>query len=141
MEPVLNIDGPALHSPWPHTRGDPRFGMVYPPLQTSFANGRQVTVSQGGGDCKGISRQAVVPSTDEIKEKMCEVTFALMPICFIQQKCFGPSHTHTTPLEREYHRKHTCARFEEMGKHCKAMRKADGQHKPAQYMLTTKIWK
>ena len=27
------------------------------------------------------------------------------------------------------------------GKQCKAMRKADGQHKPAQYMLTRKTWK
>ena len=31
--------------------------------------------------------------------------------------------------------------FEVMGKQCKAMRKADGQHKLAQYMLTRKTWK
>ena len=55
VEPVLNIDGPqsALHSPWPLTTYDPRLGMVYPPLQTSLANGRQVTVSQGGGGLQG----------------------------------------------------------------------------------------
>ena len=42
-------------------------------------DGRQVTVSGGGGgDCKGISRQAVVPSTDASKENTCEATFALM---------------------------------------------------------------
>ena len=43
-------------------------------------DGRQVTVSRGGGggDCKGISRQTVVPSTDASKENMCEATFALM---------------------------------------------------------------
>ena len=32
----------------------------------------------GGGDCKGISRQTVVPSTDASKENTCEATFALM---------------------------------------------------------------
>ena len=32
----------------------------------------------GGGDCKGISMQIVVPSTDASKENMCEPTFALM---------------------------------------------------------------
>ena len=38
-----------------------------------------MTVSRGGGgDCKGISRQTVVPSTDASKEDMCEATFALM---------------------------------------------------------------
>ena len=33
MEPVWNMDGPdfALHSPWPHTRDDPRLGMRYNP--------------------------------------------------------------------------------------------------------------
>ena len=44
-------------------------------------DGRQVTVSRGGGgDCKGISRQTVVPSTDASKENTCEATFALMPM-------------------------------------------------------------
>ena len=39
----------------------------------------QVTVSRGvGGDCKGISRQTVVPSTDANKENTCEATFALL---------------------------------------------------------------
>ena len=55
-------------------------GCVYPfpPLQTpglardglpgGGGDGRQVTVSRGGGgDCKGISRQTVVPSTDASK--------------------------------------------------------------------------
>ena len=42
----------------------------------------------GGGDCKGISRQSVVPSTDASKENTCEATFALMPMCFIQHKCY-----------------------------------------------------
>ena len=37
-----------------------------------------MTVSKGGGDCKGISRQTVEPSTDASKENMCEATFALM---------------------------------------------------------------
>ena len=32
----------------------------------------------GGGDCKGISRQTVVPSTDASKENTGEATFALM---------------------------------------------------------------
>ena len=32
----------------------------------------------GGGDCKGISRQTVVPSTDASKKNTCEATFALM---------------------------------------------------------------
>ena len=42
-------------------------------------DGCQVTVSRGGGgDCKGISRQIVVPSTDASKENTCEATFALM---------------------------------------------------------------
>ena len=43
-------------------------------------DGHQVTVSRGGGggDCKGISRQTVVPSTDASKENTCEATFALM---------------------------------------------------------------
>ena len=43
-------------------------------------DGRQVTVSRGrgGGDCKGISRQIVVPPTDASKENTCEATFALM---------------------------------------------------------------
>ena len=46
-----------------------------------------MTVSRGGGgDCKGISRQTVVPSTDASKENTCEATFALMPMCFIQHK-------------------------------------------------------
>ena len=60
---------------------------VPPPLQTpglardglpgGGGDGRQVTVSRGGGgDCKGISRQTVVPSTDARKENMCEATFA-----------------------------------------------------------------
>ena len=33
VEPVWNMDGPdfALHSPWPHTRDDPRLGMMYNP--------------------------------------------------------------------------------------------------------------
>ena len=35
-------------------------------------------VPGGGGDCKGISRQTVVPSTDASKENTCEATFALM---------------------------------------------------------------
>ena len=35
-------------------------------------------VPGGGGDCKGISRQIVVPSTDASKENTCEATFALM---------------------------------------------------------------
>ena len=38
-------------------------------------DGRQVTVIGGGGDCKGISRQTVVPSTDASKENTCEATF------------------------------------------------------------------
>ena len=71
-----------------------------PPLQTpglardglpgGGGDGRQVTVSWGGGggDCKGISRQTVVPSTDASKENTCEATFALMPMCFIQHKCY-----------------------------------------------------
>ena len=73
-----------------------------PPLQTpglacdglpggggGGGDGRQVTVSRGGGgDCKGISRQSVVNSTDASKEKTCEATFALMPMCFIQHKCY-----------------------------------------------------
>ena len=42
----------------------------------------------GGGDCKGISRQTVVPSTNASKENTCEATFALMPMCFIQHKCY-----------------------------------------------------
>ena len=62
----------------------------FPPLQTpglardglpggGGGDGRQVTVSRGGGgDCKGISRQTVVPSTDASKENTCEATFALM---------------------------------------------------------------
>ena len=38
-----------------------------------------MTVSKGGwGDCKGISRQTVVPSTDASKENTCEATSALM---------------------------------------------------------------
>ena len=43
-------------------------------------DGHQVTVSRGrgGGDCKGISRQTLVPSTDASKENTCEATFALM---------------------------------------------------------------
>ena len=42
-------------------------------------DGRQVTVSRGGGGiCKGISRQIVVPSTDASKENTCEATFTLM---------------------------------------------------------------
>ena len=45
------------------------------------------------------------------------------------------------PLEREYHKTHTGASFEVMGKQCKAMRKADGQHNPTQYMVTRKTWK
>ena len=32
----------------------------------------------GGGGCKGISRQTVVPSTNASKENTCEATFALM---------------------------------------------------------------
>ena len=50
-----------------------------------------MTVSRGGGgvgDCKGISRQTMVPSTDASKENTCEATFALMPMCFIQHKCY-----------------------------------------------------
>ena len=31
----------------------------------------------GGGDCKGISKQTVVPSTDASKENTCEATFAV----------------------------------------------------------------
>ena len=56
-------------------------------------DGRQVTVSRGGGggDCKGISRQTVVPSTNASKENTCEATFALMPMCFIQHKCYWGS--------------------------------------------------
>ena len=42
----------------------------------------------GGGDCKGISRQIVVPSTNASKENTCEATFALMPLCVIQHKCY-----------------------------------------------------
>ena len=39
-------------------------------------DGRQVTVSRGG-DCKGISRQTVVRSTDASKKNTCEATFVL----------------------------------------------------------------
>ena len=46
-----------------------------PPLQTpGFACDG---LPGGGGDCKGISRQTVVPSTDVSKENTCEATFAL----------------------------------------------------------------
>ena len=107
---VLNILSlaPSLSSPWevPQvdcTRPQTFFGgTLYPPppLQTPGLargglpgggrgeDGRQVTVSRGGGDCKGISRQTVIPSTDASKENTCEATFALMPMCFIQHECY-----------------------------------------------------
>ena len=46
----------------------------------------------GGGEiARGISRQTVVPSSNASKENMCEATFALMPMCFIQHKCYWES--------------------------------------------------
>ena len=33
----------------------------------------------------------MVPSTDASKENTCEATFALMPMCFIQHKCYQGS--------------------------------------------------
>ena len=47
-----------------------------PPLANSRVRARRSP--GGGGDCKGISRQTVVPSTDASKENTCEATFALM---------------------------------------------------------------
>ena len=70
-----------------------------PPLQTpglardglpgGGGDGRQVTVSRGGGgDCKGILGQTVVPTTDASKENTCEATCALMPKCYLQHKWY-----------------------------------------------------
>ena len=63
----------------------------YPPLQTPGL----VRYGLPGGDCKGISRQTVVPSTDASKENTCEATFALM-------RCQCVSHTNVIedPKER-----------------------------------------
>ena len=48
-----------------------------PPRGGGDGDGRQVTVSPLG-DCKGISRQSVVPSTDASKQNTSKATFALM---------------------------------------------------------------
>ena len=63
-------------------------GETYPlsPLQTPGL--ARDGLPGGGGGCKGISRQTVIPSTDASKENTCEATFALMPMCFIQHKCY-----------------------------------------------------
>ena len=62
------------------------------PLQTPGVARNGLPAGGGGGrcggDCKGISRQTVVPSTDASKENTCEATFALMPMCFIQHKFY-----------------------------------------------------
>ena len=54
--------------PW---GGDPRHAWYEGVLARSQNPG-------GGGDCKGISWQIVVPSTDASKENTGEATFALM---------------------------------------------------------------
>ena len=83
---VLNILSlaPSLSSPWEV----PQVDCTRP--QTFFA--RHLVprdgLPGGGGDCKGISRQTVIPSTDASKENTCEATFALMPMCFIEHKCY-----------------------------------------------------
>ena len=62
-------------------------------------DGCQVTVSRGGGGCKGISRQTVVPSTDASKENTCEATFwyrTQSP----GENILGLKQQHNTPIQR-----------------------------------------
>ena len=71
---AMRCDAGALGYPDPPLKCPPLV-RVYP----VGGDGRQVTVlPPRGGDCKGIYRQPLVPSTDAIKHNTSEATFALM---------------------------------------------------------------
>ena len=78
-----------------------------------------MTVSRGGGgDCKGISKQTVVPSTNASKENMCEATFALMPMCTLMiyrsdpTRAYVPNVATLRPIWRRPHNsgQHMCTK-------------------------------